>query len=467
MKQLLFCLILTCFAACAMPARFVIFNKPSIKDGKIFPKDTIQKPDSAFHFKKGKNATLPPPSKWISEWQSGSYASLEDFLKKSKTVAFLVIQNDSILYEHYTNGGNEAHPFVVFSITKAFVTALAGIAIEEGDLNLNDAVADYYPPYTDKGVCANIQIQHLLQMNSGLNHDDYHTFGKLAHIYYTNKMDRVFKNATLSHTPGKHFAYKSIDTQLLGWCLEEATGMRVAEYLQAKLWQPLGMEYDAYFTLDRKNGLARTFGGMMICSRDIAKLGKLYLQNGKWKGEQIVPQQWVEQCRTRPLDGSNWWGYNTGWWLDTYTDRNVGDLKDAYAAGFGGQYLYINPEANLLIVRQGHSKASIKWENIFGRLANELQAPLATQEAEYGDYVHEFSGIYKNKAGQQVSIEQAGENWKVDCMGTTYTMQQECPQSLSNLKKERRILFEIVQDTVQGIYLDDIRTLVFFKKKVR
>ncbi len=233
---------------------------------------------------------LPELNKWIPDREIQAGECVEQFMERQQTTAFIVLRNDSLLYERYFNAGTPEQARIVFSVTKAITATLTAIAIEEGRLRLEQPVADFLPAFAKNGR-EKLQIQHLMNMLAGLKWNDYKSLWLLGNLYYTGNQERfVCANAHQQHQVGTHFSYQSIATQILGVCLEKAVEQPLARYLSKKLWQPVGMKYNAYWTLDnKKNRQARTFGGLALTAPDMARFGQLMAQRGKWNGQQVVP----------------------------------------------------------------------------------------------------------------------------------------------------------------------------------
>ncbi|HET9053029.1 MAG TPA: serine hydrolase, partial [Cyclobacteriaceae bacterium] len=161
------------------------------------------------------------------------------------------------------------------------------------------------------------------------------------------------------------FEYVSGNTQLLGLVLERALKNKtVTEYLQEKLWKPLGMEYDASWSLDKKkNGLEKTFCCLNARARDFAKIGRLYLNKGNWNGKQIVSQKWVEVSTHADLTDGGASFYKYQWWIPSPNG-------DFMAEGILGQFIYVNPAKNLVIVRLGKKHGDTDWARTFINLAS-------------------------------------------------------------------------------------------------
>jgi CubicO group peptidase (beta-lactamase class C family) len=203
-------------------------------------------------------------------------------------------------------------------------------------------------------------------MTSGIQFNESYVnpFGDAASFYYGLNLRKQIEKMKLKREPGKQFEYISGNTQLLGLILERVLkGKTVTQYLQEKLWTPLGMEYDATWSIDRKkNGLEKTFCCLNARARDFAKIGRLYKDKGNWDGQQIVSQEWVEaSTKLDTLNGSVRY-YQYQWWLPT-------PGEDFMAEGILGQFVYVNPAKDLIIVRLGKNEGKADWWTIFTALA--------------------------------------------------------------------------------------------------
>ena len=211
-----------------------------------------------------------------------------------------------------------------------------------------------------------VTILHLLQMTSGLKFNEgyFNPFGEVATFYYGTNLRRAISKLKLKEEPGTHFDYVSGNPEILGLILERALKDKtISEYFQEKLWAPLGMEYDASWSIDRKkNGLEKTFCCVNARARDFAKIGRLYLNKGSYNGKQIVSENWVnESTKVDSREGSAWY-YQYQWWLPTTSG-------DFMAEGILGQFVYVNPSKNLIIVRLGKKYGDVSWSKVFVGLA--------------------------------------------------------------------------------------------------
>jgi CubicO group peptidase (beta-lactamase class C family) len=317
---------------------------------------------------------------------------LEMFLTDTGTQAFIVVQDDQIIYEHYFNGAARETMLTSFSVAKSFDSALVGIAIDEGFIgSVDDQITYYLPELADRDVrFDDITIRDLLSMASGLeyrelrwalfNGDDPIT------TYYPDQRKAALEFPEIVEAPGRHFSYNKYHPQLLGMILERATGMSVTEFTQTRLWDRLGMEYDGAWTLDRDGGFEKMEAGLNARAIDYAKLGRLYLHGGSWEGVEVVSHAWVDdsialdpathtaeyyRLSFGPAvydDGAGYYGYL---W---YGYLRAGEEADFAAEGDHGQFIYVSPSRDLIIVRNGteYGIPWARWLDGFSRAAAEL-----------------------------------------------------------------------------------------------
>ncbi|MGQ2985181.1 serine hydrolase domain-containing protein [Flavobacterium sp.] len=350
-------LVLLITSSCKV-GRFAYYNFANITDHKIFPARTAEADPVHFHFAE---APIPKAPKKLTV--GNREMTFENFLEQNRTVAFIIIRNDSIQYENYFKGYKQESVVASFSMAKSVTSILIGCAIDDGLIKSVDEPMVNYIPELDHDGMEKVTIAHLLNMKSGIKFNESYVnpFGDAATFYYGRNLRNAIKRRKPDNEPGKEYAYSSGDTQLLGLVLERALkGKTITAYLEEKLWKPLGMEYDATWSLDKeKDGLEKTFCCINARARDFAKIGRLYLNKGNWNGRQVVSQQWVEES-TRPGAGGEGF-YKYQWWLEgngTYM-----------AKGILGQYIYVDPSKHLLIVRLGEGHGAVDWENLFNSLA--------------------------------------------------------------------------------------------------
>ncbi|HET6991165.1 MAG TPA: serine hydrolase, partial [Bacteroidia bacterium] len=217
---------------------------------------------------------------------------LLDSMMQIETGAFLIIQNDSVKCEKYWGEFSDHSYTNSFSMAKTVIGILVGCAIQDGSIkSIDQKVSDFIPEFKNDER-SKITIRNLLCMSSGINFDeDYvNPLAYPAASYYGSDLRKLtFSYDKLNATPGEKFKYLSGNTQLLGFVLKKATGKTVADYASEKLWIPIGCEHPAFWCLDHKDGDEKAFCCINSNARDFARIGKLYLDSGRWNGKQIVP----------------------------------------------------------------------------------------------------------------------------------------------------------------------------------
>jgi CubicO group peptidase (beta-lactamase class C family) len=279
------------------------------------------------------------------------------YLESLGTKGFLVIHNDTLLFEKYFDEHKKATVSNSFSAGKTIVALLIGIAIEEGRIkSLDEPVGNYIPEFSS-GKHSKITIRHLLDMASGL---DWTESGKdplsdNAASYYGSDLYGLTTDQEVIKEPGRTFIYQSGNTQLLGFVIKAATGSTVAEYTQEKIWKRIGAEQEAYWSLDREDGDEKAFCCFYATVRDFARFGVLFVNNGKFGNEQIVPEWFMKEMvrfgSTKTEEGTPNQRYGLHVWV--YDD---GKSPVYYLRGIKGQYIIAVPDKNLIIVRVGEER---------------------------------------------------------------------------------------------------------------
>ena len=350
--------------------RIIRYNISGIDDYKIFPSRPLQASLTPFNFNESSDQS------WVPQMfdEDNQAVPLDDLLSINDTVAFLFIKDDTIFYERYFQGYSESSPSLSFSMAKSFLSILIGCAIDDGYIqSVEQVVTDFVPELAANGFDI-VTIEHLLQMTSGMAYiENDNPFGIHPRFYYTADLESEILKLGMREQPEQEFIYKSGENALLGLILSRALGTKtITDYMQERIWGPLGMEYDGAWSIDHPgDGLEKTWCCVSATARDFAKIGRLYLQMGNWNGEQIVSPSWVEQStRIDTSEGSDW-TYQYQWWL-------VSEDSSAYMAiGHLGQYLYIDPEEQVIIVRLGTSTGTFVWGEwiaVFDDLIDEVNS---------------------------------------------------------------------------------------------
>jgi CubicO group peptidase (beta-lactamase class C family) len=276
---------------------------------------------------------------------------LKKINKKLETVAFVIIKNDSIWYEHYADNYGVESKTNSFSMAKSITVALLGKAIQDGFIkNLNQPVGDFLPEFNEKkhGV---LSVGDLASMSSGLNWDEdyYNPFSQTAKAYFGDNIRKEALDLRVIEEPGKSFKYLSGNTILLGMVIEKATNLELSTYLSNSFWKPLGMQEDALWQLDsEESGMEKSYCCIASNARDFARFGKLFKDDGKWNGKQILDSKFVRTVTKAKFEESPQYGY--GFWLSEYDGKEVFCMR-----GILGQYVIVIPEDDLIITRLGHN----------------------------------------------------------------------------------------------------------------
>ncbi|MHA3787785.1 serine hydrolase domain-containing protein [Flavobacterium hauense] len=360
---IVFGLMLTLLLSSCKMGRFVYYNFANITDHKIFPSRPLHNDSVKFHF-----ATAAVPYAPKKAQMGDKEITFEEYLTLTKTVSFVIIKNDTIQYENYFNNYSRESIVASFSMAKSVTSILIGCAIDDGYIkSVDEPVINYVPELKKNGFTETLTIKHVLQMMSGIKFEESYSnpFGDAATYYYGTNLRKAISKMKPLHEPGKNFEYSSGDTQLLGLILERSLkGKTITSYLEERIWKPIGMEYDASWSLDRKkDGLEKTFCCLNARALDFAKLGRLYLNKGNWNGKQIVSQKWVEESTVAEKGPNDVNYYKYQWWLPSTNG-------DFMAEGILGQYIYVNPAKKLIIVRLGEKKGTNEWESLFQAIAN-------------------------------------------------------------------------------------------------
>ena len=312
-----------------------------LTDYQKFPNDSVLAPNQAQAWPLHKQYNQFPTTK-----------TLEDYHGDRKSVAYLVIKNDSILYEKYYDGFGLESKSNSFSVAKSVVSALMGIAIQEGTIkSLDQRVIDFIPdlkgPYAEQ-----VTVGDLSSMASGQkwNEEYYNPFSVTSASYFVKDLDALILDQPIDEKPGEAFRYKSGTSQLLGMVIKKATGKTLSAYLTEKLWQPMGANHTALWQLDSvENGMEKAFCCLATNARDFARFGKLYKNHGRWNGTQLLDSSFIAMSLKPRFDQSPEYGY--GWWLDIFHGKKVFMMR-----GHLGQYVLVVPEEDLIVVRLGQLK---------------------------------------------------------------------------------------------------------------
>jgi len=326
----------------------------------MFPVTTMPAAEQPYSFPVVE--TVPLPTEFIYR---GEQVETAEFLARTDTGAVLVIKDGAIQFEQYWRSGGQTQTWLSMSVAKSFISALIGIAIEQGHIrDINDPITDYAPELAGSAY-DNVAIKDILQMSSGASwNEDYgdpeSDINRFARVFALGgSMNKFATTLTREMAPGTYNRYNSTDTQALGMLLTAATGRSITEYMIENLWHPMGAENIGYWLTDADN-MEMAFGGLNITARDYAKLGELYRLGGALNGHQIVPADWVSASIVAdaphlvPGDNpaSDWpLGYGHQWWIPE------GTTGEFMAIGVYNQFIYIAPEADMVVVKLSANSA--------------------------------------------------------------------------------------------------------------
>ncbi|MGB5750607.1 MAG: serine hydrolase [Desulfobacterales bacterium] len=327
-----------------------------------------------------------PTSGWKTstpEMQGMDTAKLkiaDEFIQNRLPDAFslLVVKNGYLVFEKYYSWGSPDKYAVVHSVTKSVTSALIGIALDKGYLkSVDQKLIEFFPEYiTDESDPRKKQIslKHLLTMSAGFRWNDR---GPVMRDWYTSSNWAKFTiQLPQENNPGDEFTYNSSTSHLLSIILSKSTKTSTLEFAKRNLFEPLGIQ-SAYWHQDPQGYYIGGFG-LGLSARDLAKIGFLYLNNGYWNGQSIVPEFWVKestdqqiQAVSHPIYGA--FGYGYQWWV-----KKVDDCSSFRAWGRRGQFIVVVPELDLVIAvtsetAQPHPPTSIHYSPLFDLVAASVQ----------------------------------------------------------------------------------------------
>lgn len=314
---------------------------------QLFPTRTMHASTTPFEWPEGGPIELP------ETYQHGGQAKLtEAHIQETDTVALLVLHDGKVCYERYNLTGGRNVQWMSFSVAKSFTSTLVGIAFEEGLIkSINDPISNYVPVQPGSAYDG-VPIRTVMQMSSGARWNEDYSDPNNDVLRFNNAPDTEKFLATMvrESEPDTVFRYNSAETQMLGYLLKYATGRTITNYMQEKLYEPLGMVNDGYWLLDA-TGLEAAYSGLNMTARDYAKLGELFRNGGVWQGKQIISEEWV-MAATRsdspirqPGRETADFGYGYQWWIPG------GGRNDYTAAGIYNQRIYVDPDSKVTIVK--------------------------------------------------------------------------------------------------------------------
>ena len=319
--------------------------------------------------------------------------SFDTVMERNGTVALVILKHGKVVLERYYNGHQRDSLVTSFSVAKSVVSALVGIAVRDGHIaSIDDPITRYLPELapTDQRF-TRITIRNLLEMRSGIRFDEGYLspWADASRFYLTPNLPAKIKGLKIEGAPGQRYHYSSGDTQLLGAIVQRATGTALPRYLQDKIWQPMGAAYDASWSIDSpQSQMPKAFCCINARALDLARFGQLFLSAGSLNGQQIVPAEWVKQStqvreHAGSTPGSRWnveaphtraasfytWQWRRAPVADAASELGVKPGQDFYAEGHHGQFIYVAPAEDIVIVRFGLKYGNARWPGLLGQIA--------------------------------------------------------------------------------------------------
>jgi hypothetical protein len=304
---------------------------------------------------------------------------LADLVESTETTSFLVLRDRCLLVEDYSPGTSATAVQTSFSMAKSFLSTLVGIAVARGDIeSLDDPLTTYVPELRVRDArFERITLRHLITMSSGLRYVEQGLpWSDDALTYYSPDLRRTALSAEVDQVPGRAWLYNNYNPLLMGLVLERATGERVADYMEEHLWQPMAAGEDASWSLDsNRSGFEKMESGINAVPRDYARFGYLFAHGGRVNGRAVVPEAWVREATAADATGDPNAGYQHWWWVDRARPGRF------YAKGNFGQFIYVDPKTDVVVVRTGTDFGIPDWPSVLRQVADRVDAEAPQQHA--------------------------------------------------------------------------------------
>ena len=325
--------------------------------------------------------------------KTGAEMTLEDLFKVHFARGMILIQDDKVLYEKYFDGFGPHKQHIWFSMSKSLASAALGILVEQGKIDVKKSPAHYIPELKNSGF-ERVTIQNLLDMATSIDFKETYTdmtsdfalkyavamnMGWLpgardaqpesTEIYGVHDFLSKYVKPNKELEPGTDFDYNSSNADVIGWLISRVSGQPYEQFISEQIWSKLGMEHDAYFTVDRAFMPVVT-GGMNSTLRDAARFALMIRDEGRVKNKQLIPSAWINSAlnideklkshmTTNPKYGEeSWEAYHNMWWI---LDSEKGEFC---ATGIHGQVIYINRSKNTVMVWFSNQPGAAAPKNI-------------------------------------------------------------------------------------------------------
>lgn len=350
----------------------VIGNGESkITDYQIFPSKVIVKSTTPYKYEYNPDDSIGSLEVTYAFKGKPKTSPLDKLAAGNGTTSLIVIHQDKVVNETYFNGYNKDSIETSFSSVKSLDSLMIGMAIEDGFIQSEDQpISDFIPEFKDTEF-GKITIKQLLMMRSNIRYEEgLAWFTDDAKTYYMPDLrDLALHHMSIDEKYSGQFHYNNYHPLLLGIILERSTKMSVSDYFQKKIWDKIGAESDASWSLDSPaTRFEKMESGLNFKSIDYAKIGSMLLHHGFWNGQHVVDQDWLDRSLIAPqplapadIDTDFIKNKNVGYQYMWYSTANAKDGHDFYSAGKYGQYIYVSPENDTVIVRTGKSEGQVDW----------------------------------------------------------------------------------------------------------
>jgi CubicO group peptidase (beta-lactamase class C family) len=366
--------------------RLIAWRSPSPHDDTRFPARRIAASTHPVHFgvDQGGAGLVHAAFTRIRPAEAQVGETFEDFLGRTQTTSLLVLRDGRLLYEGYFNGHQRDTVQGSFSMAKSVTSLLIGAAIAEDKLPSIDTPARELLPNVKGLRDSGISLRNLLNMTSGVAMDHVRLFWPFSApwsdyklMYFAPNLRAVAAAAWPEYPPGTHFLYDDRNPMLLGMMLEGATHEHVATWLAQRLWQPMGSEFPASWSLDsRASNFEKMESGINARPIDFLKIGQLVLRGGLAEtGERLLPESWIEKVTTPTPRVAGWqYGddmfYGLLWWGFTESDNRP---QDVFAHGIFGQVMMVSRSNSIVVLRTGDGEGGVaSWPRLLRALAKAL-----------------------------------------------------------------------------------------------
>lgn len=279
------------------------------------------------------------------------------------TVAYVIIKDSTLLFEQYWEDYSPESHSNSFSMAKSIVSLAIGAAIDDGFIkNVDQPVSDFYPEFQGYNGKP-LTLRHLLTMSAGVDFDEAYSspFSPTTKLYYGDDLQQIALGMKEIEEPGVNFIYQSGVTQLLAFIVEKATGENISSYVSRKFWTPMNAEEDALWSLDKKDGIEKAYCCFNSNARDFARFGQLILNEGDWNGRQLISSSYLKEATTPDTsllfkeynETNHCYGFQ--FWHLSYNGMEI-----PYMRGILGQYIFIIPDLNAVVVRLGHKRSETR-----------------------------------------------------------------------------------------------------------